>query len=131
MVLSVEASGTPPLNYQWRYQASTFQTRSSHFRSTAFSWLMQARIRSWSATPQNPVKSFQPCWGGDRACRTSRITSVQLSDGGLLIQWEARKRSSGKGDWKMPSGATFPGVKVRVNRTGPAGNATFYRLLDR
>ena len=65
---------------------------------------------------------------------TSRITSVQLSDGGLLIQWEAKEGRVLQAKARLEDAIwrDIPGSEGQSeSRQALLGNTTFYRLLDR
>ena len=137
MVLSVEASGTPPLNYQWRYQGfnipgargSTFQIDSVQLidagtYQVVVSDASGAQVQSLPALLEVVTEPVN----------TSRITSVQLSDGGLLIQWEAKEGRVLQAKARLEDAIwrDIPGSEGQSeSRQALLGNATFYRLLDR
>ena len=137
VLLSVEANGTPPLSYQWRYQGfnipgargSTFQIDSVQLvdagtYQVVVSDASGAQTQSLSALLEVVREPFN----------TSRITSVQLSDGGLLIQWEAKEGRVLQAKARLEDAIwrDIPGSEGQSeSRQALLGKATFYRLLDR
>jgi len=137
MVLSVEASGTPPLNYQWRYQGfnipgargSTFQIDSVQLVDAG---AYQVVVSDASGAQVQSLPALLDVV--TEPVNTSRITSVQLSDGGLLIQWEAKEGRVLQAKARLEDAIwrDIPGSEGQSeSRQALLGNATFYRLLDR
>ena len=125
------------MNYQWRYQGfnipgargSTFQIDSVQLidagtYQVVVSDASGAQVQSLPALLEVVTEPVN----------TSRITSVQLSDGGLLIQWEAKEGRVLQAKARLEDAIwrDIPGSEGQSeSRQALLGNATFYRLLDR
>jgi len=136
VVLQVEAEGIPPLSYQWRYQGFNIPgARNQRFIienvQAADAGSYQVVVTDGSGAQVESASALLEVI--QKPLNTLRITSVSLSEGSLLIQWEAKagRVLQAKANLADPIWRDIPGTSGQgESRQALLGEAAYYRLVD-